>query len=244
MLTLRCPKQVVTSLTLFLSIQAPIWAQESSLRSPEDAVRILQGPQTDDQVRLAKQLHIEGGLAGREFEVSHRQLERGLRTAVITNDDGMQDFLVIVLKRTKQAWSYSDSMHFASTYDRLSFDLKPLTAPPLSDIVVHQHVTGHGTGFYEGHFLVIKLINGKLRLVLDAIEEARSLGWPGQQDIEQKSVFKLHPASKDEEASIEEEETVKSKFIEEREQEFRWEPMFNIFESSPWCSAEKNQTGK
>jgi len=150
MTVLRLVGRVFVGFMVVTCMWARGWGQEPlSTRSPEDVVRILQGEKTDEQTQLARQLHLTGDLTGRAFEVSHRQLEKDFDTAIITSDF-MQDFVLIVLKRTEQTWRYADSLHFSSTYDRLSFDLEPLTEPPLNDIVIHQHVTGHGTGFYEG----------------------------------------------------------------------------------------------
>jgi len=93
--------------------------------------------------------------------------------------------------------------------------------------------------------MIVKLIDGKLRIVLDAVEQAHISGWPREEgDIEQKSVFKLHPASKDKGASVEESETVTTKFTEVREREFQWDPNFKFFEPSQWYSAERKKASK
>jgi hypothetical protein len=233
-------RQVLHALLFVSCVRVGAVAQESlPVHSPEDAVRILQSGKAEEKARLAKQFHLDGDLTGMEFSVIYRPLDAGRKTAVITAR--LFDVItVIVLKHTRQGWLYEDSLPFWAWTDKLSMNLKPLTEPPLNDIVIHQHVTTHGTGLYEAHFVVVKLIDSRLRIVLDTVEEAHISGWPRDEgDIEQKSVFKLTPAKKDEPADIEEEETVRTgSFAEVRKRDFTWIPEFKIFEPSEWSSAQ------
>ncbi len=76
-----------------------------------------------------------------------------------------------------------------------------LVAPPVQEIVVHNNCTLYGSGLYYGHFLVLKLIAGRLRVIFDALERGVESPYDAQ-SREQTSTFDLRPGSKDTVASI------------------------------------------
>lgn len=185
----------------------------SSLLAPEElAARLRQGDR-DEQSRLASLLRLHTydqrtGFTNCEVSVMRANLRPEGNTSLVQVRCGYNVDL-IALEQGNGQWEWLDTVPLWAVYDRLTIEITGLVDPPAQEIVVHNSCTLHGTGLYYGHFLVLKLIAGRLRVIFNALEQGVEAPYDGP-SREQSSTFKLTPRSGKNSATIE--ETAQYKF--------------------------------
>jgi hypothetical protein len=238
------------ALVLFISMSLCVLGCGHNLvtfDSPEQVVNILRLGNDEQQARVKKELHMpwvlgkdcEGEPADEcGVEIKTAVLEQGKENAVIQVAHYF-DFLLIVLVRNKNGtWQYSDSMPLSAAYNFLTVTFQSIVNPPVQEIVVHKHVPLHGSGIYQANFLILKVIDGRLRVVLDTIEESNlTQDWTGGPLLMQRSAFEVIPKTGDKSAYVRETQTfVIGDRSAQWERAFYWDDDLHTFQVSLWTT--------
>jgi hypothetical protein len=234
-------------LTAFLSLSATSCGKGvNTFDSPEHVLNTLKSGSTEAMTRTKQELHMppmfiknceNGDATLRDLELRPAVLEDGMKNAIITAKCGYS-FLVITLVQEKSGkWRYQDSMPLSAVYDTLTVTLQPIVNPPVQEVVVHGHVPAHGTGIYQADFVILKVIDGHIRAVLDEIEQSH-LDPPNgtaQPAVMQESTFNVRPKTSGDSASVIETQTLTvSGKSTVSEREFDWDDNLHIFEVGFW----------
>lgn len=127
-----------------------------------------------------------GGLKWRPIRTqSHQDL------AILFLPCGSLDsaYLYLVLS-TDHGWHVIDNRGFDCHYDeKVSFEIAPLRSPDVDDVLVHHECEGHDTGFLQVNFNVFAIVSSKFKLLLNSEEVLKVNGWPGMDDLDQRSTF-------------------------------------------------------
>ncbi|MGH9864861.1 MAG: hypothetical protein ACRD4H_05535, partial [Candidatus Acidiferrales bacterium] len=166
-------------------------------------------------------------------------LEHGI-TAAILEVGCYDDFGVIFLKRqTEHSWQCENSISFlgGKTFGNLETHLANVSSAETKDIIIERLVDTHGTGYLEEYYLVLKVIDRRLRVVLDTMEHFVRVGWPGVQDVDERSVFKTESPSHGEPGDIREDETLTlndERAARVSERYLTWDDSLKIFIPGGW----------
>jgi hypothetical protein len=209
----------------------------STFESPEQAAKLLTQGSDAEKVRMKDVLHMQF-VMGKECvgapgdcvaETERGLLEEGKENAILKVKHYYDFALVVLVRNADGAWQFLDSMPLNAAYDYLTVGLGSIVKPPVQEIVVHKHVSDRGTGIFQANFLILKVSHGRLQVVLDAVEEST------QSLSEQKSEFKITPASGDVPAHIDEKQTIRvGGKATTREREFVWDENLRTFQVSQW----------
>lgn len=221
---------------------------QTSFASPEEAAKALQGCTGDGCKALSAALHLSFGFDPKtcpypEYAMPLKgAFERDHSDALVTIKCSYDFELVVLTRDPDGRWVYLDSVYLGATYDYLTLTLARVVSPAEDDIVVHDDVIVHGTGIYQADFLILRITNRKLQIVLDAVEKGVISPYGESGDsVEQESKFSVVPATDKGPGTVNETETlnVGGKRTSVLEREFDWRKDFGIFEPSFWGSVQR-----
>jgi hypothetical protein len=207
--------------------------------SPEEVARLLREGTDSQRAQLKDALHLPfifGPDCACAVETVRATFEQGKQDAILKVKRSYDFDLIVLRRRQDGTWQYLDSMPLDAAYDLLTVDLQAIVSPPLEDIVVHDHVSARGTDIFQGDFLVLRVIDGRLRVVLDAVEESHVQLWNNPNPtVKQTSIFEISPKSGDTPAVIKEKQTLTlGEQTAMLEREFYWDNDLRAFEVGLW----------
>ena len=177
-------------------------AQAPGFKSPEAVVARLRQEPAPSPLAAALRLSFCGrtlrdDCANAAITVSRPRLDSAIRTATLQIGAPQVADLVVLRENRDGSWEWVDTLRFDSAYERLQLEFKALVRPPVEEIVVSNNVAVHGTGVYHDYFLIVKLIDGRLRVVFAATARESAHPWPaGAPEREIRSTFRLDAAGR------------------------------------------------
>jgi hypothetical protein len=174
--------------------------QAPGFKSPEAVVARLEREHSPSP--LANALHLSScgrapfECADASIKVSRPRLDAAIKTATLQIEIPQFADLVVLRENREGNWEWADTLHLDFAYEPLKLEFKALVRPPVEEIVVHNNTAQHGSGLYFGHFLVVKLIEGRLRVVFAATAQETVSGWPAP-DRQISSSFRLDALGRD-----------------------------------------------
>lgn len=234
---------LLLSLSLAVSYLAGCRTRETSFASPEDAAHVLENCGVDTCTQLSSSLRLALPLRPEVCSVS---VLRG--TFEPDSDDALlkvqcsQDFqLLLLTSKSHGRWHYADSMPFPfGDHDLIAVALQKLIDSNHDDIVIRGDTVAFGTGIYQADFLVVRVLNHKLRVVLDTVEKG-SLYPPEHEGpnqwVTQQSSFDITAADDKSPGTVTETMNLNvggKKVTVERE--FDWQKEFGVFAPSFWSA--------
>lgn len=236
-------------LSLVIVYAAGCRTRETSFTSPEDAAHVLENCAPDTCTQLSGSLHLAFPLRPPVCSVG---VLRGSFEA--DSDDAVlkvqcsQDFQLLLLSRKSRGrWQYADSIPFPfGNHDLIAVALQKLIDPNDDDIVIHGDTVAFGTGIYQADFLVLRVLNRKLRVVLDTVEKGSVYPPLGHGTaVQQQSSFSITPTTGRDPGSITERMDLNvggKKVTVERD--FYWQKDLGIFEPGFWSRPDEPDAAK
>jgi len=198
------------AIIVFLLCLSALAVCQDDLGLPESIADGLKSGDQKTQSKLAYQLRFRNFDPDQDFKLCDihvddiRLDERG-GTSVLQVKCGY-NLNVVVLRRTQASAQLLDSRYFYAAYDRLRLEFASLVRPPLKELVVHNAATVSGN-VYESYFLVLRLADEKLHVVLSRLENGSEPRTGGAARL-QKSEFVVRPVADTRAAEIEETATI------------------------------------
>jgi hypothetical protein len=191
----------VAVLAAALSVLATVASGQSTplpvFKSPEDAVVLIRGERPPFPLSTAMGVVTcwppeEWVCRSTTVGVHRPRLHASEEIAVLVFEQPQQGTLVVLSRGSDGCWRWRDSLPLSFPYKPLSMEFRCLVAPPLEDIVIHDNCAYRGTGLFLGHLLVVRYVDGKLRVVLAATESERA-DPVGGQPLDAVSRFAFEP---------------------------------------------------
>jgi hypothetical protein len=154
--------------TLAVLSATPLGAQSTTFASPDDAVVQLKAEKGPCPTAEAFQIDLCG--PDLVVRVVHPRLDANVETAVMEIPASQQGALVVLTERQDKRWEWADTLPVIHAYEALNVEYRPLVAPPVAEIVVHNNSDSWGHA-YVGHLLVARLLDRRLRVVFAATEQ-------------------------------------------------------------------------
>jgi hypothetical protein len=218
---------------------------ERSFASPEDVAHILENCAGGTCSQLSASLHLGIPLRPQVCSVSALRVKfEPASDDALLKIECSQDFGLLLLVQESGRWQYADSMALPwGAHDAITVGLRKLIDPSDDAIIIHGDTVGFGTGIYQSDFLVVRVLNRKLHVVLDTVEKGSV--YPPQSAgpnrwVEQRSSFEITPADQKKAGSVTEMMTLNvggKEVVLERE--FDWRKEFGHFEPSLWAHPSK-----
>jgi hypothetical protein len=225
----------------FLALTLPVMAQQSQMEE------YLNSGSNAERVQKLLTLGAERGSA--EL-ASFRELKwRGIRSdspeemaLLFAPCGGLDSSFLYLLKNTDHGWRVVDEVGFDCHYDdSVSFEAVPLRRSNTDDVIVHHDCVSHGTGYLEQHFKVFSIVSSKFKVVLDAKEIVKAIGWPGADELDQQSGFATMVATGARSGNIEEtRRTSRKGHLTVEKRDFRWSQLRFRFIPSKFVKAKQN----
>src|SRR5271156_2677914 len=167
--------------------------------SPEHIVDVVDHGTNDERMQLRGLLDLPFDLRnGCGATAEHAALENGHDDAVVQIKCSYDFDLVLLRHLQSGSWSCVDSLPLGATYDMLTVQPRNILGPKQKEIVIHNHVVVHKTGILQTNFMILKVVAGRFRVVLDAVEEAHEAPYDKPDSfVQQKSTFEIEPETKD-----------------------------------------------
>ncbi|HVZ23876.1 MAG TPA: hypothetical protein VG871_22535, partial [Vicinamibacterales bacterium] len=134
--------------------------------------------------------------ADTKIRIVHPRLDAMAEAAIIEIQNLQQGDLAAFVRNEDGTWRWVDTFPLAFAYEPLQIEFKSLVRAPVEEIVIHNNSAQWGTGLYFGHFLIVKLLRGRLQVVFAATSKEIAAP-PGGTDYEMVSTFQLQPSSED-----------------------------------------------
>ena len=159
--------------TLLLLCGLSISAQAQTFASLEQVVSRLQEEKAPSA--LAKTLRLSScgrtsSCSGYDMaiRVLHPHLDATTETAIVQVEQLQSADLVVFVHNSDGSWTWVDSLPLEFRYEPLKLEFRSLVKAPVEEIIVHNNTADSGTGIYQGHFLIIKFVSGRLQVVFAA----------------------------------------------------------------------------
>lgn len=166
--------------------------QPKPFSSPEEAAQLLAKCGPRECSDLTKPLGLTFPLAPAcDVTVQTGPFEMNANDAILTVDcEG--DFALLFLKEAQKGrWFHVNSVSFpqGDTFGDLKTRALNIYSQDTKDLVVEHLIGDHGTGYLEEYFVILRVVGGQLRAVLQTMEHYVRSGWPGVADVDEQSTF-------------------------------------------------------
>jgi hypothetical protein len=186
-------------LGLYLALPSHVLAEQlPTFASPEQALARLRSEKAPSPTANLLRVGSCGGssaddvCADVKMQLRRPRLVAGTETAVI-EIRGTQRGDVVVLARDKSGkWVLVDTLNVTCPYEPMQVEFKSVVAQPVEEILIHNNAEFWGHA-YLGHFLIVKVIDGRLQVVFSAMEKAYA--HMASPTFDASSTFQLTPGS-------------------------------------------------
>jgi hypothetical protein len=146
---------------------------------------------------LGKQLHIDGTLAACDSFSPMRVRLDGVHDAGLVRMQCGWDLNLVFSHRTQQEWSYLQTIALPNEHSEARISIASVTGDNSEQVLLHKVQYQSGTGINQQSFVIYKLKDGQLSLVLNEVES----GWVTdpwtKHEVSQESQFKFEPSEHD-----------------------------------------------
>jgi ribosomal protein S24E len=154
------------------------------------------------------------------------------------------DLKLVFTRKTGQGWFYLQTLTVPNKYEEAQTIVASVTGDDSQQLVVHKAQSESGTGISQQDFLIYKLIEGRLRSVLNVVEAGHLTSPWTDHEVSQESRFKFIPPDHDAAKGINTAATFdETQILEfagmrvELKRQHIWSAADQVFMTSQWYSA-------
>ncbi|HEV2195912.1 MAG TPA: hypothetical protein VGR55_10030 [Candidatus Acidoferrum sp.] len=164
--------------------------------------------------------------------------EMNANDAILTVDCA-GDFALLFLKEEQGGrWFHVNSVSYpqGDTFGDLKTRALNIYSPNTKDLVVEHLIGDHGTGYLEEYFVILRVVGGQLRAVLQTIEHYFRSGFPGVNDVDEQSTFTFDAPTAKEPGAVAERLVIKTDKFPQivLERGFSWDNASNMYAPDGW----------